>query len=289
MPAPTITMRPPRRSWLKPGLHRRPSCPSTRARRARRRRRCGRAPTAGTPRARTGGAPRRHRGRGRAAGGSRPARSTVTGPDALGDQRGDGQRADRPGPEHHDRVALDDLAPGDAVQRHRQRLGQRRGAGREAVGQRQQRAGVDQRRSRRTRRPGPGPRSSTVPGSRTATACPRGSAGTGRTAATGRRPRHRRPPSHRPPSPTAATCRSTRGPRPRRACPSPRGSCGCPTRRSRSGRPRRAPGPARRGHGPLLDRDLAPPGVHRARHGGWQVARRHLMLPGRRLGLVGWP
>jgi hypothetical protein len=48
---------------------------------------------------------------------------------ALGDEGGDGQRPDRTGPEHHHRVALDDLAPGDAVQRHRQRLGQRRGPG----------------------------------------------------------------------------------------------------------------------------------------------------------------
>jgi hypothetical protein len=45
--------------------------------------------------------------------------------EALSHQGGDRQRTDRAGPEDHDGVALDDLAPRDAVQRHRQRFGQR--------------------------------------------------------------------------------------------------------------------------------------------------------------------
>ena len=53
-----------------------------------------------------------------------------------GRQRGDGERADGPGPEDHGRVTGDDARPGDAVQRHRQGLGQRGHPGRHPVGQR---------------------------------------------------------------------------------------------------------------------------------------------------------
>ena len=98
-----------------------------------------------------------------------------------------------------------DLAAGDAVQRRRpaarpgpRPAGRARRAGAAASAGRP-------RCSRRRRRRCGCPRPSSGPGSRTATACPPGSACTGRTGATDRPPRRRPPPRCRRPSPTAAT------------------------------------------------------------------------------------
>ena len=59
-------------------------------------------------------------------------------PDAAGHQGGDGQRADGTGPDDHHAVAGGHARAGDPVQRHGQRLGQRRMAGGQARRQPQQ-------------------------------------------------------------------------------------------------------------------------------------------------------
>ena len=79
--------------------------------------------------------------------------TTVMSVDAHGAQRGDAQRADGPGAEDHDAVAGRDARARDAVQRHRQRLGQRgmtgRAGPRAGAGRRRPGTGCTRRRRRR--------------------------------------------------------------------------------------------------------------------------------------------
>ena len=63
---------------------------------------------------------------------------------AARDERGDRERSDRARSDDEGAIAVDQSRPGDAVQRHRQRLGQRRIAHRDAVGQGDQRALVEE-------------------------------------------------------------------------------------------------------------------------------------------------
>ena len=182
MPAPTMTRMPPRATWLKPAsmAARCPEHSST---------------TCDGPGRHALGLPGgedlevgRVDDRGHTELGRQPAASLVRLDhrdvvDTHGPQRGHAQRADRAGAEDHDAVARRDARPGDAVQGHRQRLGQRGVAGREALGQAQDAGGAAQDVL------GEGAvgvlARSCCCGSRTATACPPGSAGRCRTWATG--------------------------------------------------------------------------------------------------------
>ena len=272
MPAPTSTRVPPRRSWWNPASMAAflPEHSSTtwtaRARSAR-------APTPGRSRGRPGRAPRRRRGRGPAAGAARPARPRHRA-DAPGHQGGDGQCADGARADDHDRVAGDDPRPGDAVQRHGQRLGQRRLAGGQSGGQAQQGGGPYQHVAGEGAVRGVDDRAL---GSRTARACPPGTAGSCRTGGTGPRRPRRRPPIRRRPRPQRRWSRCTRGRRPDPACPTPRAAGGCPTRRCRSGRPRPGPRPGRDG-APAGPRPPPPRAVGRPRRASPRAVRsgRHL-------------
>ena len=159
------------------------------------------------------------------------------------------ERADRAGADDEGAVAVDQSRPGDAVQRHRQRLGQRRLPHREAVGQG---APASARRGGCTPAKAPWCSSSAMSPRRF-------SHWDGRPS---RQRRHRPHFGDGPPttwSPTVQpvdvrsrprrSCRSTRGRRRSRACPIPPPSCGGRSRTRRSGSPRRAPGPGP-GRGP---------------------------------------
>ena len=119
-----------------------------------------------------------------------PGSTTVTGPIPRATSAAIDRAPIGPAPDDHDAVARRGAGPGDPVQRDRQRLGQRRLARRSGPEAGERGLPPGPARSGRTRRRGR--RRSNPAGSRTATACLRGSAGNVRTSAWCRPRRSRR-------------------------------------------------------------------------------------------------